>query len=351
MADGLGDVAERDPELDALLKEQAEFLAMGGKAGAAKAVRVSRLGLLQGSSAVPRVRQEPTRGFDERLPVLNPDVAPPPKLAPQAKKDDPPAALIAPPVMTEIREREPSVGLTLLERRPSRFTRQQQQQQQQPPPQPPQSFPQVVHRSQLGAAEAAQLRSTHAMLRAQPANASIRPHRGVTLGDGAADDIHSRNTATLSGMSADEIRAAQQQLRAQLDPDLVARIQKRSAATNGAASGSSLLPPPPPQPPQPTRRPPPPPPPPQPPPPQPPPPQGRRHRSRRRRSRPRRRRRSNSRQHTQPDHSRDGLHLLTSRVVPILRVLLLYPSGRATDPGRIRPRVPYMNTLRRLRSV
>ena len=83
MTDVLGDVAaESDPELDALLKEQAEFLAMGGKAGAAKAARVSRLGLLPGSSAVPRARQEPTRGFEERLPVLNPDVAPPPKLAP-----------------------------------------------------------------------------------------------------------------------------------------------------------------------------------------------------------------------------------------------------------------------------
>ena len=167
MTDVLGDVAaESDPELDALLKEQAEFLAMGGKAGAAKAARVSRLGLLPGSSAVPRARQEPTRGFEERLPVLNPDVAPPPKLAPQAKKDDP-VASIAPPVMTEICEREPSVGLTLLERRPSRFTaaRQQQQQQQQPQPQqrqpqPQQSYPQAMHRSQLGAAEAAQLRST-----------------------------------------------------------------------------------------------------------------------------------------------------------------------------------------------
>ena len=77
MTDVLGDVAaESDPELDALLKEQAEFLAMGGKAGAAKAARVSRLGLLPGSSAVPRARQEPTRGFVERLPVLNPDVEP-----------------------------------------------------------------------------------------------------------------------------------------------------------------------------------------------------------------------------------------------------------------------------------
>ena len=100
-----------DPELAALLKEQAEFL-RSGKAAAAKVSRVSSL--------------------PPRLPVLNPDAVMAPKKAPAkqaanlppgAPKGGPASAMptdaarqpaagpVPVPVMTEIREREPVVGV------------------------------------------------------------------------------------------------------------------------------------------------------------------------------------------------------------------------------------------------
>ena len=194
-----------DAELAALLKEQAEFL-KSGKPSAAKAVRV-------GGQPPSFARPRPPAPTDELpLPVLNPGAAPAPRPKPTAP--DVPAAPSGPPVMSEIVEREPSVGQTIPERRASQFAQR--------------SFPQAVHRSQLPASESAQLRATRQQMRA-PLPASSGPRRGVALGDDEARAIDSENANTLGGMSAEEIRQAQAQLRAQLGPDLVARIQQRGA--------------------------------------------------------------------------------------------------------------------------
>ena len=103
--------ADCDAELAALLKEQAEFL-RSNKKPAAQVQRVTR------------------------LPTLNPDAAPPPKplkkSVAEAAAEPPPPQL--PPVVTEIRERAPVVGVML-------------------PQRPASGFPRAVHRSALSLEE------------------------------------------------------------------------------------------------------------------------------------------------------------------------------------------------------
>ena len=102
--------------------------------------------------------------------------------------------------MTEIIEREPSVGLTLPERSPRRA-----------------AFPRPMHRSQLPASTCAQLRSTRPDTRGGPrVHVAPEPRRGAALGRSEAQAIATENATKLGQMNADEIRKAQAELRAQL---------------------------------------------------------------------------------------------------------------------------------------
>ena len=118
------DTSQADAELEALLKEQAEFL-KSGKPAAAKVTR----------SAPPTIGSKHTSGagvgaphgpsYEPQLPILNPDVVmpplpkkkPPPQVSEASDRFERAAAEaeahLLPPVLTEIREREPSVGVVM----------------------------------------------------------------------------------------------------------------------------------------------------------------------------------------------------------------------------------------------
>ena len=202
-ADTSTPAAEEDAELAELLKAQADFL-RSGKPAAATVSRVSR---------APGTRPSLT-SFNassqnaELPPMLNPNAAAPP---PMPAKVLPPTPA-APPVITEIREREPIVSLP---RAPGRA-------------QAVGGFPRAVHRSTLSNEASARLRGAPA----RPATVrseSDAPRRGRTLGGGTATEIDAENTSRVAAMSEAEILKAQAQLRESLDPGLVARIQKRRA--------------------------------------------------------------------------------------------------------------------------
>ena len=248
--------AHGDEELAKLLAEQAAFL-KSAKPPAAKVMR----------GAPPKIRSNATAGqsgtsYEPLLPVLNPDAAPPPR-----PKTPPPAhdgmsfaelAPIMPPVVTEILEREPVVSVPIsapFQRRTG-------------------GFPRAMHRSSMPAEASARLRGVGAAASAPPTSDSTSSaddgangaRRGGALGASVATAIHSENSKRLQGMSPAEIKKAQDELRAALDPSLVARIQQRSKASGQqqqqqqqrAPTGTAPTPMPPPaqQPPKPPQAPP-----------------------------------------------------------------------------------------------
>ena len=187
------DTSQADAELEALLKEQAEFL-KSGKPAAAKVTR----------SAPPTIGSKHTSGagvgaphgpsYEPQLPILNPDVVmpplpkkkPPPQVSEASDRFERAAAEaeahLLPPVLTEIREREPSVGVVmppfmppsaassapsasggpLLGRRPPRG-----------------GFPRASHRSTLSAEEQARLPATTSTAASMPRDArAVRRRAG-----------------------------------------------------------------------------------------------------------------------------------------------------------------------------
>ena len=168
---------EGDAELAALLKEQAEFL-KSGKPPAAKVTRVAQ------------------------LPILNPEAAPAPRPKPKAEdrkapSSSQPAPPAAPPVVTEIRERKPVVGVVLPTRHPT-------------------GFPRARHRSELSADACARLRSSQPASLGTVDGSARRGTRGTALGSSAADEIHSENTSKLAAMSAADIEKERAELLAAL---------------------------------------------------------------------------------------------------------------------------------------
>ena len=208
--------ADADAELAELLNAQAEFY----KSGKPAAARVTR-------GAPPRVARRPV---EPPLPVLNPDAAPTLPAAPTAANKVASSAPVAPPVVTEIVEREPSVGLTLPQRSPSRA-----------------AFPRPAHRSQLPADTSSRLRfgrsESRDSTRPQDGGAGVSSGRGMALGSKDAQGIAEENAAKIGSMSVSEIAKAQAELRAQLDPQLVARIQqRRSQPPQSTAAPTSQAP-------------------------------------------------------------------------------------------------------------
>ena len=225
--------SEADEELEALLKEQAAFL-KSGKAAAAKVTRTAAPSIGGRRQSRP---PQPEPYLEQQLPVLNPEVVmqkpPTSKMAARTERAActhaaaEAAAQLLPPVLSDIREREPSVGAPMPPFQPAAAAARP----------PPRRLPRAAHRSTLSAAErdgcASCLPRTRRFCqrgrrqcRRRRALVGNRPWRGRAGPLGRSGHSHGEHRP--AGQDERwEIAKAQKELLASLDPNLVAKIRQR----------------------------------------------------------------------------------------------------------------------------
>ena len=227
-----------DPELAALLREQAEFL-RSGKAAAAKVVRKAP----PSGFSRPNASRPPMHGAKDMidmggLPVLNPDAVatPPPR---DVASDDPTRLLdehearsgSLPAVLADIAEREVVVGSMRPPVAPRRT-----------------AFPRALHRDKMSGMARAQLSAKNdrsewrcggksgggpssstapAPLSGAGTNNNTCGAAPDTTGTGLQREIHKENMTKLRGMSEADIRKEQEQLLRTLDPALVEKLRRQ----------------------------------------------------------------------------------------------------------------------------